>query len=240
MKNVQYGNWEIYEPNGDLLFLTNEKRANWYLKRSLANKIGEFKVQLNFQPQGHNTDDFTLSSKENKCVVCGDTELNNLTKHHIIPYEFRKFLPPSYKNRSSHDVVPICRDCHNEYEHEFADKYKLEISEKYNIPINPYVNNKALNLANVLFNPNIPTDRLEQIRAEFTELTNITILTEKNVSDYVNSVKYIKHKTFGEQVVDIIKEEDLIFEFIKSWRLDFINNMNPKYMNKYWDINYKS
>lgn len=109
-KNKIYGNCKVYSPSGNLMFLCVEEKANWYLDRvdvntgePLAREIRHInpilnlfmillfirprgkKVQLMFEPkqEGNSGDKYSLSKKENKCVITGDTNLETLTKHHI-------------------------------------------------------------------------------------------------------------------------------------------------------------
>lgn len=70
---------------------------------------------------------------ENRCVCCGTTEY--LTRHHVIPYMYRKHLHGKFKDNNHHDVLPICYECHRKYELE-ADVFKLELAYQYNIPQN--------------------------------------------------------------------------------------------------------
>ena len=85
-----YANNKVYAPDGVLLFIANKRRVDWYLKRDLATKTSDG-IILNFNPKGngHEKDKYHLAAKENICVVCGESQLDTLTKHHIIPQSFR-------------------------------------------------------------------------------------------------------------------------------------------------------
>jgi len=236
-----YGNWKILAPDGDLLFLTLKKRADWYLNKGLAKLIGEETIQLTFEPKNRSSkdDQYNLALKENKCVVCGTTDIEVLTRHHIIPYEYRKFFPEELKSRSSHDVVPICREHHNEYEL-VADNLKKDILmlyEVYDKLLSPCVD-KSLKLSKLLLNNiKLPDDRMEQVKADFTLYSGVEDLTEENIRKYCEIHK--NHKKLSELVIEKVIERCEIESFIKMWRKHFVDIMNPKFMPMFWDINRK-
>ena len=98
-----YGNCQILHPDGSLMCYCAMRKINWYLKRNLATQISNNPVviKLNFQPKGKGNADnpFYLQERRNICVVCGTQE--NLTKHHCVPYCFRKHFPNEYKSHTS-------------------------------------------------------------------------------------------------------------------------------------------
>ena len=88
------------------------KRMNWYLDRNLAAMMNNKDFKLTFKSKGDNTrGKYYMLELENNCVVCGLEE--NLTKHHVVPSQYRKFLPLKYKSKSSFDVLCLCADCHH-------------------------------------------------------------------------------------------------------------------------------
>jgi hypothetical protein len=93
---------------GDCLGRISEKRAKFYLKKDLAfdwtNQVITSKenddtkfIKLKFTENGlgKNGQKFFMTKRENKCVVCGETE--SLHKTYIVPKEFRDHMPESYK-----------------------------------------------------------------------------------------------------------------------------------------------
>jgi 5-methylcytosine-specific restriction endonuclease McrA len=125
--NTPYGNYKMVSTDGGFLAFTDKKRMNWYVSRNLAILIDKTTYQLNFATEGDgNWDkgDYYKLALENKCVVCGDNE--ELTRHHIVPSQYRKLLSIKYKGRNSYDIVAICNTCHAKYERE-ADKLKEHI-----------------------------------------------------------------------------------------------------------------
>lgn len=109
-----YDNYKCISKEGEHLFFCNKKKAHNYLKKGIAKIISEdpFVFQLLFEPNGKGVPN--QKPRENKCLGCDSSE--NLTRHHIIPYVFRKHMPLEMKEHKSEDVAPLCEDCHREYE----------------------------------------------------------------------------------------------------------------------------
>lgn len=245
-KNTIYGNCQVYSPSGELMFLCLEKKANWYLYRNLAKIIGidPLQIQLTFEPGGKGHDDeYYLSSKINACVVCGSTNLEDLTKHHIVPIEYRKHFPEYIKSRSSHDIVVICQDHHYDYENNFAQHLKHELMKKYNIlqtklSIDKIRTHKAYNIAKVLIDPEkvkkIPESRIKSMITEVRDIFGHDDVYEIATSD-INKIIYNENLVLGKQLVDKIED---IEKFIKMWRQHFVDSMKPQYMPIGWSIDY--
>ena len=109
-KTLIYGNCKILAPDGKLMCRCLEKRVNWYLNRHLAQIVDNdpLTIQLNFKPSGNGSTHQDLKTiRENICVVCGDNNLSHLTKHHTIPYEYRRYFPDELKSHNSIYVVPV-------------------------------------------------------------------------------------------------------------------------------------
>lgn len=272
-KNKIYGNCRVYSPSGNLMFLCIEKKANWYLDRfnketgePLAmeilhiNPVIRFimkildikprckKIQLLFEPkqEGNKGDRYSLSRKDNKCVVTGSKNIEKLTKHHVTPYCYRKYLPDEYKSANSHDVVLIIGEAHYEYER-YADGLKQELSKKHRAPIdgNETVNHKffyAIKSAAALKNhlESMPKEVVESHKAKIREYTEKKSVTQKMI-DTLSNTPYEeakKIKSHGEIVVEKLMEkgDEAIQEFVEMWREHFIKYAKPKYMPKHWDV----
>lgn len=67
---------------------------------------------------------------ENRCVICGTSE--HLTKHHVIPSMYRRYFHNRFKSNNHHDVLPLCYECHRQYELE-ADILKEELLQEYGV-----------------------------------------------------------------------------------------------------------
>jgi hypothetical protein len=246
-KNQIYGNWVVYSHKGEKAFLCLEERAQWYLSRNLAIKISDNppSIQMLFEMkgEGHKDDNYYLSSKQNKCVKCGTEDLEVLTKHHVVPQMYRKFMPLDIKSRSSFDVLPMCFDCHDDYER-FADILKLELAEKYNAPMNGIIveentetqQHHAVKIAKAicLHGDKMPLERKEQLITElkgylkksdvvFEEIEQLSLME-------IDSSKIIK--THGEMVIEQITDYQA---FVEMWRFHFLNHVMPKFMPEHWD-----
>jgi hypothetical protein len=253
-KTDLYGNCEVYSPDGELLFLCLPKKANWYLRKTddytgmaLGVKMpdrgdGVLRVQLTFEPKGkgNSNDPYSLSKKENRCVVCGTEE--DLTKHHIVPHEYRRFMPEEYKSRNSHDVVPICIDHHYEYEANYADKLKMKLSEEYGAPLNGdiYVDKELRRAAGAARALNrhgayMPLEKVFHLQSIIESFFKVEHVEAKHIEQLVELESDTKTviARHGEIIMNNIED---LQGFVEMWREDFLNSMNPGFMPKYWDV----
>ena len=241
-----YGNWKVYSPEGHLMFRCDEKKAKWYLSRDLADYLDktEHEIKLNFKPRGlgnHNKD-YGLYEMKNKCVNCGDTKF--LTRHHVVPYCYRRFFTLELKEHQSHDILSMCADCHEEYEFK-AFKLKELLSIEYNAPINGDILDnkdliKVIKKANCLYYPdisnNIPKERLKIISNDIKSYFGWKRLTKSRLRNLVNQdIKYHR-KTHGELVVEKINDFN---QFTKMWRKHFLDNNKCEFLPKNWSIDYE-
>lgn len=244
-----YGNCQVFSPDGHLMFRCDQKKANWYLNRDLAEIIKEepLTIRLIFQPKGLGNSDklFGLSEMENKCVNCGSEEY--LTRHHVVPICYRKYFPLELKSHNFHDVLSLCKDCHENYERK-ADELKHQLAEKYSISVDGVVMHDKISTGEILNRQiikgarlllrditNIPSDRINEIKLEIKsflgrEFTNDDLIEISSKKDYVCD------KTHGEIV---ISNCDDIQSFIELWREHFLQNNDCKYLPKNWDVKNK-
>jgi hypothetical protein len=229
------------------MFFSSEERAEWYLSRGLAKKNGEKEIQFTFVPKGHGlaNDRCMQISWKNKCVVCGSEDVERLTRHHVVPYCYRKHFPEKYKARNHYDVLPICRECHNTYEHNFADSLKSLISEIYDAPLtgrmdDAYQDKLAATqaaLALSLHSSKMPEDR----KSELLQVVQSHLGKEPNKEDIFQLAEQDKREmeslrmTHGQIVVESMTEEELGM-FIKRWRKHFLRNMRPRHMPEGWVV----
>lgn len=132
-KNLSVENWKVYHPNGKHMFTCGERKADWYLERSLAEVIGEKEIQLTFIPRGYGfkeEETFGLSGRNVVCVVTGESD--DLQRHHIVPYCYRKHFKDEYKTKNHHDVVLVTYSVHQYYER-LATQFKDELAIEYNV-----------------------------------------------------------------------------------------------------------
>lgn len=248
LKKPLYDNIIALAPDGAALCRCNQKKAEWYLQRDLAEIVSDdpITIRLKFEPKGrgHAGDEFYLSQKFNVCVVCGTTE--DHTRHHVVPYCFRQHFPEKTKRHNSHDICLLCTTCHDEYE-VFADKLKTQLSATYGVPFigRGFVLDRNLyqvkrhGSALKKYIERIPKDRIkvleETLRNFFKkdEITREDIERAARVRPFVKSKDYVK---FGKCIVESVKDLE---EFVIMWRKHFLSCMKPQYMPEYWSIERK-
>lgn len=154
-------NWKVYHPDGIThMYTTNSKKAKWYLSHNYAKQRAPFEIILTFNPNGkgfHENEIFGRSPREFRCVVCGIGE--NLQRHHIVPYHYRKFMTEEYKSRNHHDVVIICSDHHQEYERH-SDTYKDYWASYFRVSSISDINRRNSGRLHQFFNSKIKANKL--------------------------------------------------------------------------------
>lgn len=222
---THYNSIVMLHPDGEVMCRCSLKKANWYISRGLATKIDEETFKLNFVPDGYGNRDqpFYLEVKENRCVVCGTDE--TLTKHHVVPYQFRSLFPDHLKSHDCHDVLLVCRKCHNIYERE-ADIYKGYLLRKLGYDICEVnrikkINNQIISARLILEgNDPVPEDRIAKL--EF----------------YAAQDSIPEPKDWKELFIETYNSESSIHEFCVLWRQHFVDNMTPKYISEHFDVNH--
>lgn len=245
VKNPIYGNWRILHPDGYLMFYGDDKKADWYLKKNLAVLVSEREIRLTFMPKGNGSaiDLYGCSPKQNKCVVCGGERA--LSRHHVLPYCYRRHLPEEYKSRNAHDVVPLCGNCHKKYEY-LAMQLKKQIALEYGesdlivgLPEDVIEKRFIHGFINCLLNrkQNIPLQRIvymeEQIKKYFNldELIDLNLLLKRVEKPKKNDLK--KQPSKFRILVSKISD---IQAFVERWRNHFIENMHPRHLPLGWDV----
>ena len=237
-----YGNCQVLSPEGHLMFRCESKKANWYLKRDLADIQNQepLIIKLKFQPNGlgnHNKN-YGLTEMENVCVVCGSDEF--LTRHHVVPICYRKYFPIEKKSHNFHDVLSVCAVCHEGYE-KFAFDFKLSLADKYNAPINgELINNKDFlkvrRMASCLIGDtatHIPKWRIKEMKNIVKSHFSWKRVSKKRLEDIVNLEVKVYNRTHGEIVVSNIEN---LTEFIVEWRKHFLQHNDCKYLPQNWSI----
>jgi hypothetical protein len=237
-----YESYVMLHPDGTKMCHCNHKKAKWYTDRELADWVDQKTFKLRFEPNGYGKSDnpYYTQPMENKCVVCGADE--QLNKHHVVPYVFRKRFPIEYKESNHHDIVATCVDCHENYEG-YANEYKKLLAQNFGLKFNESVkskersHNKKISTARELLerldkgmNINkqgkeivIPEDRLKELK----------IIASKDMQEetYISS-----EPVWADKIVEKILEEDKLFEFVKAWREHFLQYAKPKNMPNHWSV----
>jgi hypothetical protein len=237
-----YGNCQVLSPDNILMFRCDDKRAKWYLNKKLAEIINEcpLKIRLKFQPKGlgNHGKKFGLIKMENQCVNCGKT--NELNRHHVVPYCYRKFFPLYLKSHNFHDVLALCISCHENYERS-ANKLKEDLSIIYNAPINGEINEdkeliKYIKISITLLNNKIPKSKSANLKKILKDRFNIKKLTTNKLKE-ISSIKVnIVNRTHGEIVMS---KTSNIQKFTEMWRKHFIDNNDCTFLPKNWSIQNK-
>lgn len=238
-----YDNCLAVDLKGNSLFGCDRRKMEWYLSRNLAEKISDDppKIRLLFETAGpgHIGDPFFLEKRQNRCVVCGTNR--KLTRHHILPHCYRRFLPRELDRYGSYDVMALCVDHHHEYE-EVAKDYRKVLARDYAAPVNGvggracHATGRAVRaaLALIRHGNDIPTEKKEWLQqrviAFFGEMPSIDVLNrliDRNRTPV---------KTHSEIVVGQLGDYDKIGEFVIRWRKHFVETMNPKFLPDHWDV----
>jgi hypothetical protein len=164
-ENNLYGGIKILSPEGAILCRCNQKKADWYLSRHIADKKADDCIVLRFKPKGFG-DPYLIHSKENICVVCGSDK--ELTKHHVVPRSYRQHFPVQFKTHLSHDCVLLCVDCHEKYELSSRERQNT-LARRYNVPLcgektNPIMSKAFGSIKALLdYKNKIPSERKEHL-----------------------------------------------------------------------------
>jgi hypothetical protein len=231
--NKIYDNYRIFHPDGTLLSFCSHKKANWYVKKQLG-ILKDKDVHLTFKPNGYGDPEEILIGRENKCVVSGDTE--NLTKHHVIPYMFRKHFPLQYKDKNSCDIVLLTREIHNQYEEE-ATKLKIKLITDF---VDPFLieQNDMWSICKKRYNTMINNyDKLPHDKQVFIKMSYEGLIDKYKFDPETfdkNNVKY----TITSPYLDLIYNEVIvnvgILNLLALWKLHFIEVGKPKYLPDWW------
>lgn len=233
-----YGGCKVYSQSGKLMFRCNQKRLEWYLKRNIAIRVeGEDNaIQLTFKAKGEgDPEDVLKVERLNHCVVCGEKDLSKLTKHHVVPDEFRSNFPDKYKSSLSILLVVMCRSCHDHYENNFARVIKnslfatIDLKEIHSFNnLIRYMNHLSIAMKQEDF-PSHKIDYLKKVLKNLKSPPELDLkqIEDRNVSYVENWLKNIgPRKTPGGEVCKTITNYE---EFSIMWFNDFMNNAKPQY-----------
>jgi hypothetical protein len=242
-----YDQWKILSPDNVLMCRVSQKRATWYLSRELADLIDTKTIKLRFTPGGlghHGLFSFMLEDRLNQCVVCGAD--SQLTKHHVIPHQYRKHFPVDRKARTSYDVLMVCHSCHETYEKQ-AGVRNRELMDEMNIRQPKIeVDYAWLNLckmANALLamrtgtiRGSLPPEKQAQYEQMLCEYLNVSLLTDEQLASF--SAKKTSREEFnrGEVIMRQVLAQGKLDKFCADWRKHFMLHMQPKFIPSTWNI----
>lgn len=248
LKKEPYGNIKVLSKDGTLMFLCDKKKADWYLSRNLADWTEENVIQLNFEAAGlgnaHKLSSYHLEHKENRCVVCGGDE--ELTRHHVVPYCYRRWFPDRLKTKDCHDVLPMCVKCHNKYEAS-AICIKNRLGEQYNCPTCVPITDKVKYTTQMsraahtllLYNDRIPPDRQEFIKKRIEERLG-HYPTENDLKELAAiDLGELSGRGLNSHGRKLVAQLENLEDFILMWRQHFLDEMQPQYLSNAWNVNYR-
>lgn len=224
--NEPYGHHKMLSIDGNFLAITNKKRMNWYLTRGLAIMVNDNDYQLTFVANcNDNTEraEFFKVGLENKCVVCGTEK--DLTRHHVVPTQYRTYLPLNYKSKNSYDVVCVCNKCHNNYERE-ADKLNDELIKKAGLSKYTKKNIHSVKAFNKL--------KYHSKWLETAHKFELTQWLEYELDDTIENILKKDELEFPKLSELIINEVDDYKDFVIMWRKHFLEITKPKFITQEW------
>lgn len=241
LKHDIYQSYAMVHPDGTFMCYCDEKKAHWYVKRNIAKWTGEKKFQLLFEPNGYgkSRDPFYTQLRDNHCVVCG--KVDNLNKHHVVPYVFRKRFPIEYKSNNHHDVLSTCVDCHENYE-THATLYKKELAQKANVAFDSALTPEDIKNASIKKARKV----LEKYHngIYYTNSGEPAVIPKERV-DYLKNLAQQKLTARANQdfwadvIMDDVLSKNNLQEFIENWRLHFLNYAKPQYLPQFWSVTHK-
>ena len=237
-----YGNIRVYCPDGNLMFRANEDKLRFYKKNDLVEEIENGTAyKLKFQPAGLGHTDRNqelLEPRENKCVCCGSDEIEQLTRHHIVPSRYRKHFPMHMKSNNHRYVVFVCWECHSDYnyfeyqeDNRIAEVLGLTAEKRHSETAR--VNRRILSgIADTIMfkSDSIPATRMEELRQSFVERSGLELNEENLVK--VRKLRYDQTDEEGEYFKLVVDRMKNLYEFQQSWLEHFNASMEPDHLPK--------
>lgn len=235
-------------------------------------------IRLLFEPKGIGRnragDAWYLEDQRDKCVVCGREGLVSgndeddssfqtpvtdehggigLTLHHVVPYQYRREMPLSFKSHGSHDVLAVCVTDHERYE-KIADAEKSRLSQLHDAPLTGkgwirypvHGSVRAAGAALLRYTSDMPPARIIELQHKVMEFYNLTSshdMTRDMLEATLNLRTIEKGEHFQEHGEIVIKSiiategEEGLAKFVRFWRQHFLDIMAPKYLSKQWSVN---
>lgn len=228
-----YDNCQVYSSENVLISYTSKKKALKLLRWERAEIFSEepfiIKMKKNLKsPLPINV----LVPRENICVCCGTDK--NLTRHHVIPHEYSKFMNVKFKKYNYGNVLAACYQCHQNYERE-AYKLKLQLAERYNAP---FVDRNSISTYalcyTILNSENIPYQKILELYDKLSKITNLPRieLTEEFMINKLEETHRTNLKSHSEIVWESIK--DSAEDFIIMWKNHFLEFAKPNFLPEFW------
>ena len=245
LEREHYSNCTMLGPHGQTMCRIALKRARWYLKRELAQVVQDepLVIQLKFEPNGHGCagDPFYLTERKNLCVVCGKTE--GLTRHHCVPFCFRKHFPPDYKENTSHDILLVCSTCHEDYE-KVAQPIKDALLRQAGVQFGAGSEIETLRQARRAafaiyhYGKSLPAEREAQLRQQVGDAYGFPVTDDVVLQACVEDEEGVGLN--GTELPDpwkvVVERIEDLPAFIRSWRSHFVSVMRPMHLPEHWSV----
>jgi hypothetical protein len=231
LARVPYDNYKIFHPSGALMCYCSRKKAMWYVRRDLAELVNGYDVHLTFTPKGYGDPVEILVGRHNMCVVSG--EMTNLTRHHVVPTQYRQHFERKYKDKNSCDLVVLSRSEHNRYENA-ANDFKNMLHDDH-IDDDYREVDAAWGEAKSLWNcidkhyDRLPPDRQVYMRLRLEGVLERWHFTD----DELRSDSLRGPKDYNRAIVESVGTVNLIV----LWKLHFLKHGGPKFLPGWWKPN---
>jgi len=191
----------------------------------LIEEDSQIVIRLKFDPagKGHSGDEYYLSEKQNRCIVCGFSD--KVARFSVIPHSYRTFFVDELKSHSSHDIVLLCAPCHRKASTAMTSFHKKLLRE-YNLNedkthiIVDETKKKITKLASALLNNSgkMPQSKIEDYREELKELLQIDNLTEEDIINATKVQWKIKTREYMSPSKIIVDCLETLEEYQHFWR----------------------
>lgn len=209
---------EVHSQDGRFLSHTSKKRANWYLKRNLAEVLPDGNIKLCFVEKEFIPDYNNFKeSYQDYCVCCGSKD--DLTKHHVVPQQYFPYLPIEFKEFNHHDLLCMCRKCHNEYE----DKANT-LKDKIYSDFVPMYYRRLVRDIHLIKNLKYKRDYKNN------DPVKIKNKIDKILEKYDGLISEDYEFDINKYLIDTLS----VKTFVLIWRYHFYESMDLKYLPKIW------
>lgn len=251
IKGILYENCFLQDPQGNVLCVCNNKKLEWYLERNLGTEISDSPrtVRLNFQPKNFQRNGDSLYytvEKENKCVVCGTTEL--LRRKYVVPCEYRSHFPREMKDYRSHDVLLLCSACHRKsifLDQELRKKLVMECDApilQISLTDEARAINKLKFIAKALLKKDLLLSpaRIDELKSMIQSREKCEEVTDELLHNIMSrSIPgNTELESHGEKVVKYFRNVNKLDELEIKWRRHFLESMKPQHLPKLWSVNH--
>ena len=209
---------EVHSQDGRFLSHTSKKRANWYIKRNLAQVLPDGNIKLCFAEKEFTPDYNNFKeSYQDYCVCCGCKD--DLTKHHVVPQQYFPYLPIEFKEFNHHDLLCMCRSCHNQYE----DKANI-LKDKIYSDFVPMYYRRLVRDIHLIKNLKYKRDYKKN------DPVKIKNKIDKILEKYDGLIDENHDFDINRYLIDTLS----VKTFVLIWRYHFYESMDLKYLPKIW------